>query len=91
MRRLAAVAVVLSALVLVGCSAYAGGSTWPESVEFSTLASGQDRFSVHDTNVVRLQVIVDHQTGVEYILRENYGMCPLLNADGTPLRVSEAG
>lgn len=84
---LAAAAIMV--LSLTSCDAkqeYA----WPESTEFSTLETGQDRFSVHDTNLYSWMVIVDHQTGVEYLYRYKYGMTPLLDADGSPLRVAEA-
>ena len=64
-------------------------STWPESAEFSTLATGQERFSEHATNVVGLTVVVDHETGVQY-LADGDGMTALLDVDGTPLRVKEA-
>lgn len=66
-------------------------STWPESMEFSKLESGQDRFSVHDTNVSDFKIIVDHQTGIEYLYGHDNGMTPLLGVQGEPLRVFEAG
>lgn len=66
-------------------------STWPESMEFSQLESGQDRFSVHDTNVSDFKIIVDHQTGVEYLYGHDNGMTHLLGVQGEPLRVFEAG
>ncbi len=65
-------------------------STWPESAEFSTLATGQERFSEHATNVGGLTVVVDHATGAQY-LADGHGMTPLLAADGTPVLVAEAG
>lgn len=64
-------------------------STWPESAEFSQLMTGQERFSEHATNVDGLVVVVDHETGVQYLADGN-GMTALLDADGTPLRVREA-
>lgn len=64
-------------------------STWPESSEFSQLMTGQERFSEHATNVDGLVVVVDHETGVQY-LTDGHGMTALLDADGTPLRVREA-
>ena len=64
-------------------------STWPESAEFSQLMTGQERFSEHATNVDGLTVVVDHETGVQY-LADGDGMTALLDADGTPLRVKEA-
>ena len=65
-------------------------STWGESAEFSQLMTGQDRFSTHETNVPGLRVLVDHSTGAQYVVT-NSGVCPLLEADGTPLLVAEAG
>lgn len=64
-------------------------STWPESAEFSQLMTGQERFSEHATNVDGLIVIVDHETGVQY-LADGDGMTALLDVDGTPMRVKEA-
>lgn len=67
-------------------------STWGESAEFSRLATGQDRFSEHETNVPRWVVVVDHQTGVQYLAdASGRSACPLLDADGSPLLVAEAG
>lgn len=86
----AALIVVLS---LASCSDNTEG-TWPESAEFSTLESGQGRFSAHDTNVASCDVVVDHETGVEYLVWmgvDKGGVCPLLDADGTPMTVLEAG
>lgn len=65
-------------------------STWPESAEFYQLYTGQDRFSEHSTNLNSMTVVVDHQTGTEY-LRTPEGICPLLDVDGEPLREAEAG
>ena len=83
---------VAMALALAGCSTVEQGSTWPESAEFSTLETGQDRFSRHDTNLNGWSVLVDHETGVQYIVgNTDHTVCPLLDADGTPLLVAEAG
>ena len=99
MRRalLALLAVVAVAGALAGCTH--GGETavlpegngWPESAEFSELMTGQTRFSVHDTNLDGWRVLVDHQTGVQYIVGNDVRtVCPLLDVDGSPLRVLEA-
>lgn len=90
---LAAVAFWLCAmaLALAGCSAGEQGSTWPESTEFSELETGQDRFSTHDTNLDYWRIVVDHETGAQYLYRYEYGVTPLLDADGSPLLVAEAG
>ena len=85
-----ALALVLALASMAGCST-GDASTWPESTELSTLESGQDRFSAHGTNLDGWSVLVDHETGVQYLYRYKCGLCPLLDADGTPLRVLEAG
>lgn len=37
-------------------------------------------------------VLVDHETGVQYVVGNTaHTVCPLLDADGTPLLVAEAG
>ena len=54
-------------------------STWPKSAEFYQLSTGQDRFSEHETNFETMTVVVDHQTGAEY-LRTPDGVCPLLTS-----------
>ena len=65
-------------------------SAWPDSAEFSQLMTGQERFSEHATNADGLTVVVDHETGVQYLVTST-GACPLLDVDGTPLLVAEAG
>lgn len=65
-------------------------STWGESAEFSQLMTGQERFSEHETNLNGVVVLVDHETGAQYVVTGE-GVCPLLDADGTPLLVAEAG
>ena len=87
---------LVGALIWLAASAAIGPSvatdlhsTWPESAEFSQLMTGQERFSEHATNVDGLFVVVDHETGVQY-LADGHGMTALLDADGTPLRVREA-
>ena len=82
---------VAMALALAGCSAVEQGSTWPESMEFSELEAGQGRFSTHETNLAYWEIIVDHSTGAQYLCRYRYGVTPLLDVDGTPLLVLEAG
>ena len=82
---------VVMLLALAGCSAGEPESTWPESTEFSELETGQDRFSTHGTNLGYWGVIVDHRTGAQYLYRYKYGVTPLLDADGSPLLVAEAG
>lgn len=93
-----ALAVTIAALAialvsLCGCSGATAGDAngWPESDEFEHIETGADRFSAHDTNLGYWGVVVDHETGVQYLYRYKYGLCPLLDADGTPLLVLEAG
>ena len=64
-------------------------STWGESAEFSQLMTWQERFSEHETNLNGVVVLVDHETGAQYVVTGE-GVCPLLDADGTPLLVAEA-
>lgn len=88
------VAAGLLLLALTGCATETRVNQvlngWPESVEFSQLGGGQTRFSSHDAGMEGLAVVVDHRTGVQYLVTAS-GLCPLLDADGTPLLVLEAG
>ena len=89
---LVTLAVLLAVLALAGCSARDPEPTWPDSAEFSTIETGADRFSVHLTNLGKWRVLVDHETGVQYIVGNTANtICPLLGADGSPLLVAEAG
>ena len=90
----AVMVLALALLDMAGCSAEEPESTWPESTEFSELETGQDRWSWHDTDDPILDVVVDHSTGIEYLVYDDgysAGLCPLLDVDGAPLRVLEAG
>lgn len=90
---LALLAVVAVAGALAGCTheISATDSGWPDSAEFSQLMTGQTRFSMHDTNLDGWRVLVDHRTGVQYIVGNDVRtVCPLLDVDGSPLRVLEA-
>ena len=81
-------------LALTGCSTATRVNQvlngWPESVEFSQLERGQARWSSHDGGIEGLAVVVDHRTGVQYLVTAA-GACPLLDVDGSPLLVAEAG
>ncbi|OUO32266.1 DUF6440 family protein [Olsenella sp. An293] len=83
----------VTALVLFGIGSLLGvgdlHNTWGDSVEFSQLMTGQERFSEHETNVAGLTVVVDHETGAQYLC-DGDGMTALLDVDGSPLRVPEA-
>lgn len=88
-------AAVMFVALLAGCDDGDASAPWPESAEFSELETGQSRFSKHETGLSGWSVIVDHETGVQYLAYERYkrgsAVCPLLEADGTPMRVLEAG
>ena len=88
------VAAGLLMLALTGCATETRVNQvlngWPESAEFSQLEGGQTRFSSHDGGIGGLSVVVDHRTGVQYLVTAT-GACPLLDVDGTPLLVAEAG
>lgn len=87
-----ALAGAVLAVVLVGRSAGEPESTWPESDEFEYVETGADRFSVHDTNLDGWRVLVDHETGAQYIVGDtSHTICPMLDADGAPVLVAEAG
>lgn len=87
------VAVVLVTLVILGGCALFGTpdlhNTWGDSVEFSSLMTGQERFSEHETNIGGVTIVVDHETGNQYLCTPE-GVTGLTDVDGTPLRVWEA-
>lgn len=87
-----AIAVIVLAFVLFGVASLTGAgdihNTWGDSVEFSSLMTGQERFSEHETNVDGVTVVVDHETGNQYLCTPE-GVTGLTDADGTPLRVWE--
>ena len=87
-----AVIAALACVALAGCVSAEARSNWGESAEFVQLMTGQERFSTHSTNIPGWFVLVDHETGAQYLFRRSGGgACPLLDVDGTPLLVSEAG
>ena len=86
------------AIVMVTCATLVIGAllglgelhnTWGDSVEFRQLITGQERFSEHETNVDGVTVVVDHETGNQYLCTPE-GVTGLTDADGSPLRVLEA-
>lgn len=62
-------------------------NTWGESAEFTQLETGQDRFSLHNTNIKDFPIIVDHSTGIMYMR----GVGVLIDENGKPLKVLEVG
>ena len=77
-------------LMLAGCSGEQLNG-WPATAEFERLVNGSARFSKHDTGVAGLYIVVDHETGIEYAAYRNKAFTPLLDEEGRPLRVREAG
>lgn len=85
-----AVAVTVIVFVLNFSSTQEKGNmdnTWGESAEFTQLETGQDRFSLHNTNVKDFSIIVDHSTGIMYM--RHVGV--LVDENGEPLKVLEVG
>lgn len=85
-------AVALVTLVCAGCSTLAGGDMdRRDNVELIETQTGAPRFTDEGTNLPYVYVIVDNETGVQYLCRSKYGVTPLLSSDGTPRLVGEAG
>lgn len=95
LRGLAFGAIIFTALLIIVFALSFGASqekensenTWGESAEFTQLESGQDRFSLHNTNIKDNPIIVDHSTGIIYM--KHVGV--LADENGKPLRVLEVG
>lgn len=78
-------------------------NAWGPTAEFDTfdkLESGQDRWSLHGTDLdlgdpnATYYVLVDHKYGTEYLYVVSGGttsVCPLLTNDGTVETISEFG
>ena len=78
-------------------------NTWGPTAEFDNfdkLESGQDRWSLHETNVdlgdpnTTYYVLVDHKYGTQYLYVVSGGttsVCPIVTDDGTAETVSEVG
>ena len=78
-------------------------NTWGPTAEFDTfdkLESGQDRWSLHETDVdlgdpnATYYVLVDHKYGTEYLYVVSGGttsVCPILTSDGVAETVAEVG
>lgn len=62
-----------------------------DSTELMETQAGAPRFTDEGTNLPYVYVIVDNETGVQYLCRSKYGVTPLLSSDGTPRLVGEAG
>lgn len=85
MRRAALIAALAACALLCGCEA--------EQTEFTTTEYGVARFELHNASsweANNVYVLVDRDTGVEYLTRSNGGICPLYEADGSLMLVGEA-
>lgn len=81
---------VLVALATASCVMGGGPDTgtWPETAQWSTLESGQDRWSRHETSLDDVWVLVDHETGVAYLETER-GLCRMTDANSVPMTDAE--
>lgn len=61
-----------------------------EPTEYTQTEYGMERFVLYGTNYGEFYVLVDRDTGVEYLAKSNGGICPLYEADGSPMLVGEA-
>lgn len=78
-------------------------NTWGLTAEFESfdkLESGQDRWSLHKTNLdlgdpnATYYVLVDHKYGTEYLYvvsGSSTSVCPLMDVYGFPVTLSEVG
>ena len=73
--------IAMLALLLVGC----GESAEPDS----TTPTYEDRELVRDTGMFEViyidgnaRIVLDHETGVQYIMNKEGGITPRLNSDG---------
>ena len=78
-----AIASVAICALLCGCE--------PEPSEYTQNEGQAPRFEIHNTNMSRLQVITDNQTGVQYLKFDSSGITPMLNSDGSLLLDGEVG
>lgn len=62
-----------------------------DSIDLMETQTGMPRFTYGNTNLPYVDVILDNETGVQYLCRYKYGITPLLSSDGTPKLVGEAG
>lgn len=98
--------VLASASIGADESGLTGASTWGRTAEFDDLdrmETGQERWSLHETDLTvtggsrwaaTAFILVDRQTGIEYLLlktSQGIGITPLLDEDGEPERIAEAG
>lgn len=85
----AIVVVVLVAAAWFVC--FAGGATeHVASAEFVTTQAGAPRFQRYETNEDCLEVVVDAETGVAYLVTRD-GVTQLVGQGGEPLTIAEVG
>lgn len=94
-----AVVVVLASIALVALVvlAFSGievftdeGTEYVASVEFVTTQAGAPRFQRHKTNEDGIEVVVDAETGVAYLMTGD-GTTALVERDGEPMTTAEVG
>lgn len=89
---LASIALVaLVVLAFAGVDVLAGeGTEYVASVEFVTTQAGAPRFQRYETNDDGIEVVVDAETGVAYLMTGD-GTTALVERDGEPLTIAEVG
>lgn len=84
--------VFLAIVTCAGCSMLNGGTMDEiDRIDLMETQASAPRFTYVDTNLPYVDVIVDNETGVQYLCRSKYGITPLLSSDGAPELVGEAG
>lgn len=74
---------------LVGCS-FDASSSGKSDKELLETEDAYDRFTMHKTNVSGFRVLVDNETGCQYLCNNNvWTMCLLVDYDGAPLLANE--
>lgn len=84
MKKLAVIVCSISLLFMCGCGRETGES-FTSSKRFTIVSGNNPNAPYNET------IFVDEETGVMYLalnVYNNFGITPLLNADGTPMMVN---
>lgn len=82
---------VIFSLAYIGLAyCMSGESEYVKSTEFVTDQAGASRFQRYETNDDEVEVIVDAETGVAYLVT-SHGVTQLVERDGEPLAIAEVG
>lgn len=84
---------ILALAMVAGCGVatlFCIGTEHTSSVEFVATQAGAPRFQRYETNEDGLDVVVDAETGVAYLVTSN-GVAQLVESDGEPLTIAEVG